>query len=383
VADAIVCGAGAAGLAAAAMLGRCGVAATVLERSDCVGASWRGRYDGLRLNTAGWMSTMPGYRATRRRYGEYPSRDSWIQYLEDYARHHAITVRFGTVARSVLRSGDGWVVDVGDEMLPANYVVVATGYDHDPFVPDWPGRDSFVGELIHSSAYRSPTVYRERDVLVVGPGTTGSEVASHIANAGAQRVRMACRTAPNITARKFMGLSVNIPAVLFDHLPSAFGDQAGWMIQRIIAGKLDRYGLGRAPYGVATALRKRHTTPAYDDGFIDDLKAGRIEVVPAVVGFDRADVMLADGRRIQPDAVIAATGYRRGLDSLVGHLGVLDDDGIPLVHGGSQYPSAPGLFFNGYRALLSGQLRLMRYDARAIAAAVRRKTPNGLSANRL
>ena len=372
--DAIVCGAGAAGLATAAMLGRAGVATTVLERSDRVGASWRGRYDGLRLNTAGWMSTMPGYRATRRRYGEYPSRDSWIRYLEDYAAHHAITVRFDTIARAVRRSGNAWMVDVGNEVLTAKYVVVAIGYDHDPFLPDWPGRDSFVGELIHSSAYRSPTVYQGRDVLVVGPGTTGSEVASHIAHAGAKQVRMACRTPPNITARKFMGLSINIPGALFDHLPSAFGDQAGRISQRIIAGNLDRYGLGRAPYGVATALRKHHTTPAYNDGFVDDLKAGRIEVVPAVVGFDQANVVLADQRRIQPDVVIAATGYRRGLDSLVGDLGILDDDGIPLVSGGSQHPSAPGLFFNGYRALLSGQLRPMRFDARSIAAAVRRDT---------
>jgi cation diffusion facilitator CzcD-associated flavoprotein CzcO len=318
------------------------------------------------------MSTMPGYRATRRRYGEFPSRDSWIRYLEDYATHHAIGVRFGAVARSVQRASGGWAVDLGTEVLTAKYVVVATGYDHDPFLPEWPGRDRYTGELIHSSDYRSPARHRGQDVLVVGPGTTGSEIASHLANGGATRIRMACRTPPNITARKFMGLSVNIPGVLLDHLPSTFGDQAGRMSQRIIAGNLERYGLGRAPDGVATTLRKRHTTPAYNDGFVDDVKAGRIEVVQAVVGFDRADVVLADGRRIQPDIVIAATGYRRGLAALVGHLGVLDDDGVPLVYGGAQHPSNPGLFFNGYRAMLSGQLRLMRYDARAIAAAVRR-----------
>jgi putative flavoprotein involved in K+ transport len=75
------------------------------------------------------------------------------------------------------------------------------------------------------------------------------------------------------------------------------------------------------------------------------------------------------------NAVIAATGYRRGLEPLVGHLGVLDEDGIPLVCGGNEHPSARGLFFNGYRFDLSGQLRLMRPDARAIARAVRRQRP--------
>jgi putative flavoprotein involved in K+ transport len=372
VPDAIVCGAGAAGLAAAATLGRAGLAVTVLERDEHVAASWRGRYDGLRLNTAGWMSTLPGYRATRRRYGEYPSRDSWIRYLEDYTGHHAIEVRFGAEVRCIQRAEHGWSVDVGGEVLTARFVVVATGYDHDPFLPDWHGCESFTGELIHSSAYRSPADYRGRDVLVVGPGTTGSEVASHLANGGARRVRMACRTPPNITARRFMGLSVNIPGVLLDHLPSRFGDRVGRISQRIIAGNLEPYGLGRAPDGVATALRKRHVTPAYDDGFVADLKAGRIEVVAAVAGFDQDDVLLADGTRIQPDVVIAATGYRRGLAGLLGGLDVLDADGVPLTSGGTQHPAAPGLFFNGYRAMLSGQLRLMRFDARAIARAVRR-----------
>jgi hypothetical protein len=113
--------------------------------------------------------------------------------------------------------------------------------------------------------------------------------------------------------------------------------------------------------------------PVYDDGFVAEVKSGRIELVAAVVGFDGADVLLADGARIQPEAVIAATGYLRGLEGLVGHLDVLDAAGVPVVSGGQQHDSAPGLFFNGYRADLSGQLRLMRIDARRIAKEVRRQ----------
>jgi len=94
MAGAIVCGAGTAGLAAAATLRGAGIDVIVLERTDQVGASWRTRYDGLRLNTTGWMSTQPGFRASRRRHGEFPSRDAWVQYLEDYAEHHKIDVRF-------------------------------------------------------------------------------------------------------------------------------------------------------------------------------------------------------------------------------------------------------------------------------------------------
>src|SRR5436190_7891425 len=110
MAQAIVCGAGAAGLASAACLKRAGVDVTVLERGDAVGTSWRGRYPALRLNTLGWMSTLPGYRATRRRYGEFPSRDNWVRYLEDYARRFELAIDFGSEVERVERANGKWRV---------------------------------------------------------------------------------------------------------------------------------------------------------------------------------------------------------------------------------------------------------------------------------
>lgn len=372
MADAIVCGGGAAGLAAAAALGRAGIDVTVLERAEAVGSSWRSRYDGLRLNTPGWMSTLPGYRATRREYGEYPTRDEWIRYLEDYAKHHRLQIRFRTEVRTVTLDDGMWLVETAGGSLAARFVVVATGYDQVPDLPDWPGREGFTGTLCHSSAYRNPDPYRGKDVLVIGPNTTGSEVANLLAKDGAARVRVACRTVPNLTSRKFLGLTINVVGVALNHLPLSVADQAGWLTQRLMFGKLDAYGLPRSTHGVATAFARRRQAPAFDDGFVAELKAGRIEIVAAVVGFDGDAVLLADGSRITPQAVIAATGYRRGLEDLVGHLGVLDEDGIPITDGGEQHPSAPGMFFNGYRADLSGQLRHMRFGARQIAAEVKR-----------
>jgi putative flavoprotein involved in K+ transport len=371
--EAIVCGAGAAGLAAAATLSGAGVEVLVLERTDKVAASWRTRYDGLRLNTPGWMSTQPGFRASRRRFGEYPSRDAWIEYLERYAAHHRIDVRFGIEARHIGPLDGGWRVDTDGGEWRARLVVVATGYDREPNLPDWPGRDTFTGELIHSSAYRNPEPYRGRDVLVVGPNITGSEVAHFLCRGGAGRVRVSRRTPPNVMRRKYLGVPVQLNGIALQHAPPAVADEIIWLAQRAFFGKLDRYGLPRSPLGVATMLRRRQQAPVFDDGFIAAVKAGQVEIVAAVEGFDGPDVLLADGTRLQPDAVIAATGYKRGLEGLVGHLGVLDEDGIPLVSGGDEHPSAPGLFFNGYRTELSGQLRLMRPDARAIARAARRR----------
>ena len=112
----------------------------------------------------------------------------------------------------------------------------------------------------------------------------------------------------------------------------------------------------RAPStGIRTSFIATGTTPILDVGIVDAVRRGRVEVVAAVEGFDGADVLLADGSRIAPDAVIAATGFRAGLDELVGHLGVLGPRGLPAKTDGE--PVLPGLWFVGFMPTLGGQLR--------------------------
>jgi putative flavoprotein involved in K+ transport len=95
---------------------------------------------------------------------------------------------------------------------------------------------------------------------------------------------------------------------------------------------------------------------------------GRVEIVAAVEAFDGADVVLADGERIRPETIVAATGYRAGLDGLVGHLGVLNGRGLPNETDG--VPALPGLWFVGMQPTLGGQLREGSIAARNVAAAV-------------
>ncbi|MFN2615704.1 MAG: flavin-containing monooxygenase [Thermoleophilaceae bacterium] len=373
---ALVCGAGPGGLAAAAALKRAGVPALVLERAERVGESWRRRYEGLSLNTLGWLSGLPGYRAKLRRYGEYPTREKWIEYLEDYAAHHGLEIEFGTEVERIDRANGGWRVGTSAGAREAPIAVVAMGSDHKPWMPDWPGREGFQGELLHAADYRSPKPFHGRDVLVVGPGNTGSELATLLTNGGATRVRAAMRTPPNIFPRKWLGLSLNLTALGLEWLPRGAADAVGRATQRMIYGNLSEHGLPFPQLGLRSSLEQKRIAPAIDAGFVEAVKAGRIELVPTIERFEGRDVLLVDGTRIQPDAVIAATGYRRGLEPLVGHLGVLDERGFPagaFERGVLEQPHAPGLFFIGYRAKISGQLRLMRIDSRRIARLVKRR----------
>jgi putative flavoprotein involved in K+ transport len=370
--DAIVVGAGAFGLAAAAELKRRGLAVVVLDRAERVGSSWRGRYDELRLNTVRWMSGLPGARLPRGA-GRWPLKEELVAHLERFVGERGLDIRLGVEVARVDRGGEGYVVETSEGAFHGAAVVIATGFDRVPKMPDWPGRDGFEGELLHSSAYRNPAPYRGRDVLVVGAGNTGTEVAVQLADAGAARVRLAVRTPPNLVRLESLGLPATPLAALADRLPPALVD----LLTPMMAVDLSDHGLGRSPYGMATEIRVRGLGPVADRGIGDAIRSGEVEVVSAVERCDGPDVVLADGVRLRPDAVIAATGYRMGLEPLVAHLGVLLPSGRPAVVGGKTHPNALRLYFNGYYQPIVGQLPQLRRTSRAIGRAearLRRRT---------
>ncbi|WP_406496432.1 NAD(P)/FAD-dependent oxidoreductase [Streptomyces sp. NBC_00846] len=363
-----VIGGGPGGLAAAAALREQGVRAVVLEKSGNVGASWRRHYDRLHLHTTRRRSALPGL-AMPRRFGRWVARDDVVRYLEKYVEHHELEVVTGVEVSRIDRAPDGagWQLTAsGGRMLTGRAVVVATGYNHTPRIPDWPGRDTFTGDLLHASDYRDPAPYTGRDVLVVGIGNTGAEIAADLVKGGASRVRIAVRTVPHIVRRSTAGWPAQATGILVRRLPVPLVDRAGRLMARIAVPDLAAQGLPRPDTGLYSRVRDG-AIPVQDVGLIDAVKGGRVVPVAAVESFDGDAVVLADGDRITPDAVIAATGYHRALESLVGHLGVLDTRGRPVAHGARTPKQAPGLYFTGFTNPISGMLRELALDARKIA----------------
>jgi cation diffusion facilitator CzcD-associated flavoprotein CzcO len=363
----MVIGAGPAGLAAAAELGRRGIPVTVLERGDAVATSWRGRYDRLRLNSSRPFSKLPRGRFPRGTQ-MFPSRDEVVAYLDGYAGRNRIEVRLGTRLERIDRNGENWVLRTSAGDIPAAQVIVAAGHEHTGFVPAWPGRERFAKRLIHSGEYRNPAAFAGADVLVVGPGSSGMEIAYDLAEGGAGRVRLAVRTPPNIIIRSPIGPLI---ANIVRRLPPERADALARRVRAKEIGDLTEYGLPVPEEGIFSRLRRLGVAPAIvDREVIQAIRDRRIEIVAGVESLDETGVTLSDSTRIEPDAVIAATGYRTGLDPLVGHLGLLDACGVPHSPQGEE--AAPGLRFIGYRPLpaLLGQLgREARRAATQIAAA--------------
>ena len=371
-----VIGGGPAGLAAAAELRRRGMHPVVLERGEQVGTSWRAGYDRLHLHTVRGLSGLPGF-GIPRAAGRWPSRDAVIDYLERYRAAHELEVRGRTEVERVAptepsaEEGVRWVIHTtAGERLPARSVVVATGHAHTPNVPDWPGRESYTGQLRHAREYRNPAPFAGLDVLVAGVGNSGSEIATDLAEGGARRVWIAVRTPPQIVRRDVAGWPAHATGILVSRLPAAVVDPIARLQRRLTIPDLAPYGIRPPDDGLLTRVRRVGEVPLQDVGFIAAVRSGKVTPVAAVTGFEGGKVLLADGSAIDAPAVIAATGYHRGLQAMVGDLGVLDESGLPLVHGG--LPAAPGLFFIGYTVSLRGMLRDIAADARRVAPAVAR-----------
>ena len=363
--DVVIVGAGPAGLATGSVLQQAGVEPLLLEAGPEPGAAWRGRYDRLRLHTPRLLSGLPGARIPRR-YGRGVARDDLLQNFHDYARR--LDLRTNTRVERLEADGDGWRVETSNGPISARDVIVATGYSGTPRIPDWPGRDSFPGELIHSSDYRNPEPFRGRDVLVVGTGNSGAEIAHDVADGGAARTRLAVRTPPQIVRRSTAGVPAQLVGMAIKYLPPDWVDPISKRQRKLTIPDLAAQGLPRPEQGIRTSFITTGTTPILDVGIVSAVKHGRVEVVAAVASFDGANVVLADGSRIQPDAVIAATGYDVGLEGMVGHLGVLDARGFPKETDG--VPVLPGLWFVGFTPTLGGQLREGSIAARRVAAAI-------------
>ena len=166
--DAVVIGAGQAGLAAGYHLARAKLRFEILEEAPRVGETWRRRWDSLRLFTPAQHNGLPGLPFPAAR-NSYPGKDEFAAYLENYASHFGLPVRTGVRVDGVTAAGSGFAVDTARGTVRARNVIVAAGANVPPRIPDAAaGLDRGISQL-HSSHYRGPADIPDGDVLVVAP----------------------------------------------------------------------------------------------------------------------------------------------------------------------------------------------------------------------
>src|SRR5579859_2103101 len=187
--DVVVIGGGQAGLSVGYHLMNRGLRFQILDASARIGDSWRKRWDSLRLFTPAWLDSLDGLPFPAPR-DYFPTKDEMADYLELYASHFKLPVESGTRVESLSREGNGYVVQTNRCAYRTAHVVVAMANFQKPIVPAFAKdlRDDIV--QLHSFDYKNSSALRPGDVLVVGAGNSGAEIAIELAGRG-HRVQVA------------------------------------------------------------------------------------------------------------------------------------------------------------------------------------------------
>ena len=178
--DAIIIGAGQAGLAMSYCLGRLGIDNVVLERGR-LAERWRSeRWDSLRLLTPNWMSRFPGWSYRGADPDGFMTKQEFVAYLEDYANAASLPVITGATVQSVRHVPGGYRVESDLGVWHAPGVVIATGHCDVPFVPEMARQLPASIRQVTPCAYRNPSELPEGGVLVVGASASGVQLAEEI-----------------------------------------------------------------------------------------------------------------------------------------------------------------------------------------------------------
>jgi indole-3-pyruvate monooxygenase len=366
----IIIGAGPAGLAVGACLCQAEIPFLILEQSDQVAPAWHRHYDRLHLHTDKAHSALP-LLPLPREYPRYPSRLQMIDYFEGYARHFQLMPRFSQQVTSVRRIKDQWEVQTQDCVYQAENLVVATGYNREPYVPSWPGLADYRGSLLHSSQYKNGAPFNDQNVLVVGFGNSGGEIAIDLWEHRAQPA-LAVRSPVNVIPRELFGIPILTIGIAQSKLPPRLADALNAPILNAVIGDLSRYGLRKLPHGPLSQIQQQARIPLIDVGTIKLIKQGQIRVYPGIERFTEEGALFADGNRQKFDSVILATGYRPHVNAfLSADETIYDENGTPRSSG--KETSLPGLFFCGYYISPTGMLREIALEAQRISADISRK----------
>jgi putative flavoprotein involved in K+ transport len=335
--DVVVIGAGQAGLAVGHTLKHAGVDFVILDAATELGVSWTNRWDSLRLFTSARFCGLPGLPFP----GDpdrYPLKDEVPEYFQAYASTFDLPVHLGHRVVSVSRSDGVFTVTMPGTTITARQVVAAVGAFQTPVIPEYSQRLPSTVTQLHSHAYRNPEQIPLGTVAVVGSANSGLQIAAELS--GSHDV-VVCR------GRKQPRLPQRI-----------LGRDAFWW--------LSNSGILRLPTN--TPLARRFAMPDPVVGTKIDELARSISFTERVIDVAGAQLVTADGKRIDASTVLWATGYRNDWSWLGAEL--LGADGLPEHDAGV---GASGLHFVGlYRMRNRGSalLGFVGRDAEHVGAVV-------------
>ncbi|MFS8102249.1 NAD(P)/FAD-dependent oxidoreductase [Lentzea alba] len=334
----VVIGGGQGGIALGARLRQLGVPAVVLERHDRAGDSWRKRYKTLTLHDPVWYDHLP-YLPFPDHWPVFSPKDKIADWLEMYTRVMEIPYWTRSEVTSISYD-DGWTVTVDRDgetvLLHPRHVVFATGMAGKPNVPTFPGADEFEGEQHHSSQHPGPDAYAGRKVVVIGANNSAHDISAALVEHGAD-VTMVQRSSTHVIKSETLmdlglgdlyseralaaGVTTERADTLFASLPHRVLPGLQLPVQQQVrerdaefyerlAGAGFEVDWGDDGSGLVLKYLRRGSGYYIDVGASELVVNGSIKLARGHVARLTANaVVLDDGRELEADLVVYATGY--------------------------------------------------------------------------
>jgi putative flavoprotein involved in K+ transport len=340
--DVLIIGAGPSGLSSAYYLEREGISYRVVDRADVIGSTWASLYPSLRLNTANFVSNLPGMRVPWDE-GFYMTGRGYYRHLARFARRHQFNVHLGVEVHRITPEGDGWRVESSEGMAWYPCVIVATGKFGNPIMPHIPGQEDFQGRLMHAGEFHDARDFANARVLIAGCGPSGSDIAVALADVASPPVLLGIRRDIVIARRYPYGLPDTLWRVLFGWLPQRIAKPLLNVLTYQSYADLDACGLPTAPN---RDNRQGTSAPVRGPELVEAIKAGKVQGVRGLTRLEPRVAILDDDSRHEVDTVILATGYR----PVVNYLDFpfeTDKDGWPVRGEGQEAAGYPGLYLVG------------------------------------
>jgi putative flavoprotein involved in K+ transport len=349
--DVVVIGAGQAGLSVGYHLARRGLRFLIVDANERVGDSWRHRWDSLHLFTPARFNGLDGMPFPAPR-DSFPSKDEMADYLEAYAKHFALAVRMKTRVTRLWREDGRYMMTTGDRILAADHVVIAMSDFQHKRLPAFAAELDPAIKQVHALDYRNPSQLADGDVLIVGAGNSGAEIALELARK--RRVWLSGRDT--------------------GHLPFRIDSRAG----RVLAPLFLRILFHRV-FTVKTPAGKQMRKKMLSGGGPlirvrdNQLEAASVERVAKTIGVHNGRPQLEDGRVLDVANVVWCTGFHPGFSWI--DLPILDEAGRPR-HQMGVADGEPGLYFVGLIFVYSASSVMVHgvgRDAARIANAISKR----------
>jgi dimethylaniline monooxygenase (N-oxide forming) len=313
-----IIGGGASGITTAKCLREDNHEPVVFERSDRIGGVWvykktrGGTFDTVHLQNSKYSAAFSDYPMPAD-FNEFPHHTEVLKYLESYVDRFQIRdcFKLNTIVEKIRRKGSLWEVTTSSEAgrVTQNFdaIAICSGLYHEPKWPKFPGEDSFNGTIIHSCDYKESSIFAGKDVVVVGNGPSGVDIAT-AASYTAKNVFWSIRKKKWLVPRyDAVGIPIDFTINRLNQL------MPQWLLNIIINAQIYPLALEHQKCNLLPDFGVLESIPVFNECILKRVRLGAIAPKPNIAGFQGQRVRFEDGTSIKADIVVYATGYHISL----------------------------------------------------------------------